>query len=416
MGRAACPQEYDVAPLASYLKTRPEMDLHLDPLRDELMRVRVLGGEGLDGSIPIGRLRSLGATHFDDFGQLLAFKADCEAIWGRSVTQLELSRLQHGDVFAIHKAVALARLGRSPEDVTEGFCTASGSVGGVRLEPREIFWQRFKPVGIANHRVVVVSPRFGETGRSYYDLIQTINEAGFEAFVMDHQWAGQSDGKPGQLDRGYGAGRDVAAMVAYAHSLLEREKDDHGDEPKELILVGKALGASAGALCAMVMNDSGELKLDGRPMPQGLSGVLLSPWLAATPGMVNRLRKLASRVPLINRVAVGHDYQTTLRLDTPRALQTTLKAVEQAKQDLDKVIDRIARGRGPNGRLYIIHGARDRLVDPDKSVWLASSLGNRGILRLVDARYSDVQRDSFMRDYVMDGLNAIVTQGIRDGH
>ena len=80
---------------------------------------------------------------------------------------------------------------------------------------------------------------------------------------------------------------------------------------------------------------------------------------------------------------------------------------------MERVCDRIERGRGPTGRLYIIHGARDRLVDPDKSVWLASSLGSRGILRLVDARYSDVQRLSFMRDYVMDGLNAIVTQGMR---
>jgi len=166
-------------------------------------------------------------------------------------------------------------------------------------------------------------------------------------------------------------------------------------------------------LSALVMTDAGELKLDGRAMPQGLSGVLLSPWLAATPGMINRVRKLASRLPVLNRVAIGHDYQTTLRMDTPRALQTTLRAVESAKRDLDKVCDRVSRGRGPNGRLYIIHGARDRLVDPDKSVWLASSLGTRGTLRLVDARYSDVQRATFMRDYVMDGLNAIVTQGIR---
>ena len=388
------------------------MGFHLDSLRDELMRVRDFEGDTLDGPIGIGRLRSLGATHFDDFGQLLAFKADCEAIWGHPVTSLMLSRLRHGDVFAIHKAVALARLGRTPDEVTEGFCTASGSVGGVRLEPREIFWQRFKPIGTPNHRVVIVSPRFGETGRSYYDLIQVMNLAGFEAFVMDHQWAGQSDGKPGQIDRGYGVARDVAAMVAYAHSLLEREEEESGVQ-KELILVGKALGASAGVLSALVMNDAGELKLDGRAMPQGLSGVLLSPWLAATPGMVNRVRKLASRLPVLNRVAIGYDYQTTLRMDTPRALQTTLGAVESAKPDLDKVCDRVTRGRGPNGRLYIIHGARDRLVDPDKSVWLASSLGARGTLRLVDARYSDVQRASFMRDYVMDGLNAIVTQGIR---
>ena len=127
-----------MAPLASYLKTRPEMDLHLDPLRDELMRVRVLGGEGLDGSIPIGRLRSLGATHFDDFGQLLAFKADCEAIWGRSVTQLELSRLQHGDVFAIHKAQKT-----SPK----GFVRRAARWGVYASSPEKYFGSASSPWG-----------------------------------------------------------------------------------------------------------------------------------------------------------------------------------------------------------------------------------------------------------------------------
>ena len=71
---------------------------------------------------------------------------------------MDLSHLRHGDLFAVHKAVALARLGRTPLDVTE-VCTASGSVDGVRLFPREIS-ARFKPLGTANGRMVIVSPRF----------------------------------------------------------------------------------------------------------------------------------------------------------------------------------------------------------------------------------------------------------------
>ena len=385
-------------------------------LRHELQEVSRWAHGSLDQATPAlgGPLRRLGERHarsFDDLGELLAFRADCEAFWGQSVTELTLGRLHHGDLFAVHKAVAMARLGRTPANVTEGFCTASGSVDGVRLLPREIFWQRFKPTGQAIGRFVVVSPRFGETGRDYYDAVCAMNQEGFDVVVLDHQWAGQSEGSPAELDRGYGVARDVAAVGAWVSQVQERE---YGLVPgAKVILAGKGLGASAGVLGALTLTDAGLLKLDGAQMPAGLHGVLLSPWLGATSSLKNGIRKWASHLPLIERVAVDYGDQTTLQLDSPRALRGVLKAVDKAAADIRRTCHYIEASRGPAGRLYIIHGARDPFVDPEKSVWLASQLADRATLRMVDARYAQTQSAPFMREYVLDGLNAIVTQTVR---
>ncbi len=388
----------------------------MQALRTELNLVSLADGAGLEESVPelSGPLERLGARStrsFEDLGELLAFRADCEAFWGQPVTAVDLNRLRHGDLFAVHKAVALARLGRSPLEVTEGFCTASGSVDGVRLFPREIFWQRFKPLGTANGRLVIVSPRFGETGRDYYDAIQAMNHEGFDVVVVDHQWAGQSEGKAADIDRGFGVARDLAAVSAWAATVQERE---YGEIPgANVILAGKALGASAGVLGALTLSDAGLLKLDGRQMPVGLPGVLLSPWLGATSSVENSVRKWASHLPLVERVAVDYGDHTTLRLDSPRALRGVLKTLDKAKPDIETICQTIEAGKGPAGRLYVIHGARDPFVDPEKSVWLTSQLSQRATLRMVDARYAKTQSAPFMREYVLDGLNALVAQSLR---
>jgi acetyl esterase/lipase len=399
-----------------FSKNRWRSDLQMRALRTELGLVAQPGGEGMENSTaelhgPLDRLSQRTTRSFDDLGELLAFRADCEAFWGQPVTDLDSGRLRHGDLFAIHKAVAMARLGRTPADVTEGYCTASGSVDGVRLFPREIFWQRFKPIGQANGRFVLVSPRFGETGRDYYDAIRGMNYEGYDVVVMDHQWAGQSEGKAAEIDRGYGVARDVAAVTAWVASVQERE---YGKVPgARVILAGKALGASAGVLGALTLSDAGLLKLDGRQMPEGLCGVLLSPWLGPTSSIENSVRKWASHLPLVERVAVDYGEHTTLRLDSPRALRGVLKTLEKAKPDIDTICRQIESGEVPKGRLYVIHGARDPFVDPEKSVWLTSQISQRATLRLVDARYAKTQSTPFMREYVLDGLNALVAQTIR---
>ncbi|MBT6432338.1 MAG: hypothetical protein HOK28_04555, partial [Deltaproteobacteria bacterium] len=146
---------------------------------------------------------------------------------------------------------------------------------------------------------------------------------------------------------------------------------------------------------------------------EGLCGVLLSPWLGATSSIENSVRKWASHFPLVERVAVDYGEHTTLRLDSPRALRSVLKTLEKAKPDIDAICRQIEMGNTPKGRLYVIHGAHDPFVDPEKSVWLTSHVAQRATLRMVDARYAKTQSAPFMREYVLDGLNALVAQTIR---
>ena len=359
----------------------------------------------------LAHLVGLQVPSSDNVTRLTAFRADCESMWGRGVTSIDDEDLEDGELFALHKTLALARLGRTPKDVTEGFVTATGSVDGVRIEPRQIFWQRFRPCGRPNGRMVLISPRYGENGRHYYGSISALNRQGYDVVIMDHQWAGQTIPNSPRIDRGFGVTRDVAAMAAAAAKWVEA---DYGYLPgSELILVGKAMGASAGVLGALVMNDNGRLKLDGSVMPKGLNAVLLTPWLGATRSLRSQVRRAARHVPVFSRLAVYRGHETSVRIDSPRALRATLRAVDSAMPDLRRLRQVIADGARPLGRLYVLHCARDPYVDPDRSAWLARLFGSRMTLRLVDMRYSSSVKIPFMTDYVVDALNALVTESLR---
>ena len=290
--------------------------------------------------------------------------------------------------------------------------TGSGRVGDVRIEPRDIFWQRFLPIGAPNGRVVVLSPRYGETGRDYADAIDAMARQGFDVFVMDHQWAGHTTRSPDGVDSGFGVSRDVAAVGAFAASVMEREYQEFPD--RKLILVGKALGASAGAFSTALLNDQGLLKLDGREMPKGVDLVMVSPWFGPTSSFQNKVRRVASRIPFIRRLSIQYNESTGLRLDSPRAMRSLLAALRRARKDLQVTLDLLEDGKTIDGRAYIIHNSRDPVASPDLSLRVARQMKDRAILRLVDTRYSETQRPGFMSNYVVDGLNSLVVQASRE--
>jgi len=332
------------------------------------------------------------------------------------VTSLDLQRLKCGELFAMHKAIAMSRYERTPDEVTEGFCTASGVVDGRRIEPRELFWQRFKPLGSPNGRVIVVSPRYGLTGRDYYDLVNVMNGEGYDVFTMDHQWAGLSEGVEGTLDSGYSIARDVASMVAYVSTIQDRE---YGPQPggANTILVGQGLGASAGVLGANFLNSAGQLKLDGRNMPTNLSSVVLTPYFKSTKSIRNQARRLMGRLPVLSRMTLTYHEEVSIRMDTPRAAKGLLAAIEKVRPDLNR-IRALLEETAPiyEGQTYLIHGARDPFIDPDSSIQLASRLGERGTLRMVDTRYPETESSLFVTRYITDGLNSVVNQSQRYIH
>ncbi len=378
-------------------------------------------GDGVDRQ-PLGlKLKqnaAVGLGTRDEIKELSAFVTQREAAWGKPVTNLPLDSFKNGELFAAQKAIALTRLGRSPADVTDHFVRASGSVDGKAIAPRDVFFQHFAPVGPPSGKMVVVSPGFQETGRNFYEQIDLLNRQGHDVVVMDHQWAGQTKGtKPGGLDRGFGVARDVAAVAAQANVLLE---ELHGSNPnKQLVLLGNSMGAGPGVLGALTLNDNGLIKLDGPAMPKGVSAALQAPFLGATPGVVNDALQLASHIPMLNRIQAPSAGIPVLTHDATAAqkgaqgavledVRAQLGAMGAANEDLARIKDLIAQGKGPKGNLFMVHGDQDPLADPAQSKAVAQQLGDKASLRLIASNNHVLEQSPGEQRFALDGLATLL--------
>lgn len=303
-----------------------------------------------------------------------------EAEWGQPISRLKPDQLKDGDLFLAQKAIAITRLERSPAEVTEGFIKASGSVNGETIADRQLFYQRFAPLGEPSGKLVLISPGFQETGRNFYEQIQLLNQQGHDVMVMDQQWAGQSDGEAGGLDRGYGVARDVAAMAAAAEQIRQQEYP-----AGELILFGNSMGAGPGVLGAMTLNDHNLIQLDGPAMPTGLKAVLQAPFIQASDNWINQAVGLGSRIPLLNAIplpsaglpVLTHDPVAAQKGAQGAVLEDTrarLQAMSAAVEDLTVIQNLIATGKGPTGQVEILHAKADPLAAAEASKWLQQHL------------------------------------------
>lgn len=355
---------------------------------------------------------SVGLSTRDEIKELSAFVASVEKEWGQPVMDPQVqARLDGGELFAAQKAIALKRLGRDPSQVTDGFVHAAGSVGGRDIAPRELFFQKFAPIGDPSGKVVVVSPGFQETGRTFYEQIEAMNKAGHEVIVMDHQWAGQSDGSKGGIDSGFGVARDVAAMAAYAAKVA---KETYGAEG-EVVLFGNSMGAGPGVLGALALNDAGMVKLDGDPMPKGLKAVLQAPYLGATPSLLNDTLQHAARLPLLNRIkapAAGLPDLTDDKVAEQKGAQgavledvrAQLGAFEAVREDIE-TIRRLVQEQGlPTGALEIVHGKNDTLAHYEGSVMLDKALGDRAHLTTVNTSDHVLEQSPTQQGFALDAL------------
>lgn len=327
-----------------------------------------------------------GLSTRDEIAVLKQFRADQEAQWQAPVTSLDLSSLKDGELFAVQKTLALTRMDRHPRDVTEGFIQAAGQVNGESIAPRDIFWQRFKPVGEPSGKLVVMFPGFLQTGRNFYEQVALLNQDGHDVMVMDQQWAGQTKGgKSGGVDRGFGIARDVAAMTAYAQTQLEA---DYGQDPRhELILMGTSLGGGPGVMGALTLQANGKMALEGPAMPEiaNLKVVLQGPFIAATETLQNKVFDGASQVPGLNQLPLPSTGLPVLTSDAVAGqkiaqgavmedLQARLQAMTAVNEDMQTVLDLIAAGKGPNVPIEIIHSTGDPLASAEKSQWLSAHL------------------------------------------
>jgi alpha-beta hydrolase superfamily lysophospholipase len=317
---------------------------------------------------------------------LKSFRAEKEVLWGQRVTSLDLNTLKEGELFAVQKAVTLTRMERTPADVTEGFVKAAGSINGHKIADREIFWQRFKPIGEASGKVIMIAPGFLQTGRNFNEQVLLLNKQGHDVIVMDQQWAGQTKGgKAGGVDRGYGISRDVAVMASFAQKTLD---NDYKNNPeKEVILMGTSLGGGPGVLGAMTMNENGLVKLEGETMPKGLRAVLQAPFMGSTSSVLNKTTSAGSHVPLAKDLTlpslgipvISADDKANQKLSQGAVLEDVgakLQAMTAMMPDVKEMLKMIDDGKGPKNSISIVHAKDDPLADSGRSELLAQKLPN----------------------------------------
>ena len=349
---------------------------------------------------------SVGLSKRDEVAELSRFVADQERRWGEPATNLDPSSIRDFGRFRAEKATALTRFDRRPGDVVDGFVAARGSVDGQSIAPRDVFVQHWKPVGQPNGTTVVVSPGFLQTGRNFYEQIDLLNRRGYDVVVMDHQWAGWGSGAKGGIDRGFGIARDLAAVTAHAQSL---KKDNR------VVLLGTSMGAGAGVLSAVTMNDAGKIALEGAQMPKGVSGVLQAPYFAKTPTLLNKALAFLGRVPLLKhlplpaiglpRLAEDRDINVKLAQHAnSENLVARTQAFNASDEDLARVRAMLEAGKRPEGRLYFVHGEGDFLADTATSKAFAGLLGDRARFRKVETR-NHVMEEGKERALMLDGLD-----------
>lgn len=400
-----------IAPSPSPAFTRSQLGGTVQELKDLLgNRDGIWGNEdkpaGTTGDVfdtnPLAlRVRmaaSTGLSAADEKKLLADFVKEREADWGRPVMDPRVqSELNGGELFAAQKAIALTRYGRDPGDVSERFVTASGRVNGKEIPAARVFTQHFEPLGKPTGDVVVMSPGFLETGRAFLDEVDRLSKAGAYVVVMDHQWAGQSEGKKGGIASGESVALHVAAVVEDA-ARIGRER--YGDD-LHLAVVGESMGGGPGVLGATLMARAGKLELEGTPTGStGSTGSALAgdvdlflqaPFLGSTPTFLNGALAAASKLPFVNRIAAPalglpdfvddpkgeHLVAQGMVLEDIRGRTQAFGASDAFVADLNALL---ASGVRPGGHVIVVHGEKDPLADFTKAEALVRKLGDGGEL------------------------------------
>lgn len=329
---------------------------------------------------------SVGLSTRDEIARLDAFVQKVEDQWGQPTIAPDVAaKMNGGALYAAQKAIRLARIGRTPADVVDGFVAAKGSVDGQAIPPRDIHIQTHAPIGTPSGHTVVISPGYLETGRTFDEQVHKLNQQGHKVVVMDHQWAGQSDGKPGGIDRGFGVARDVAAVTAFA---AKEARADFGDDAK-VVLFGNSMGAGPGAFGAALMNDAGKIALEGDQMPKGIDLVLQAPFFGATKSVLNMMLQGGAQIPMVNRLQLPGTGLPNITND-PRAeqlgaqdmvmedIRSQLSAFATAQPDLDAMMDLVQSGQVPSGNVHVVGNRNDTLANAEKWFEVETALANAG--------------------------------------
>ncbi len=390
----------------------------------------IVGNEGNAANVPAGQSwfdknpllfglkqnLAAGWSKADENEKLRGFLEATEKTLGGPVTTL--SRPAHVDVqqwnaFQLDKAISLVRFDRKPGDVTEAVVSAKGDVDGHAIAARDVFVQRFAPnppKGTpASGQTFVISPGFLETGRNYQEQADLLTKQGHAVVVMDHQWAGLSEGKAGGIDRGFGIARDVAAVAAWVHAQFPNEK---------ITLVGTSMGGGAGATGAALMNDQGLVKLDGPAMPKNLDVILQDPFYARSKTFVNGALAVVGKIaglkdiplPAMGLPILSGD-QATLRKLAAHATTEQLSARGQAfhasTDDLARMKSLLESGKQPGGRFHVIHADKDTLADYATTKEWVGLLGPKAVLQTINSTSHVIEENPAEQGLLLDAIKSM---------
>ncbi len=365
---------------------------------------------------------SVGVSKKDEQARLGDFLGAVEKQFGPVTTETKPAWVKQNDwnTYVVDKAITMVRLGRPPGDCVDGFVKARGSVDGHDIAPRDVFTQTWRvPEGVKpSGKTIVMSPGFLESGRNYTEQVQLLNKQGHEVVVMDHQWAGltgdpsrgDAGGARGHIDRGFGIARDVAAVAAHLAA-----------QAKHVTLVGTSMGAGAGVLGAVLMNDAdpSRVKLEGsNQMPRGLNVVLQGAFFERSGGVLNGALAASGKLPGLNQFplpATGAPIlsgdQATLRMIAAHASTEHLTGQAQAfhasTEDLAAMKKILESGSKPGGRIELIHSKKDTLAHYDATVAWSKLLGDKAHLHTVDSTSHVYSESPTEMKLVLGGLERL---------
>lgn len=350
-------------------------------------------------------------------GEITKFVDSQEKNWGTKASKINQSQIEQYKLFNAQKTISLSRMNRNPKDVTEGFVKASGSVNGIKIDDRNIFWQRFKPISSPIGKVILISPGFQETGRNFYEQINKLNKEGYDVITMDHQWGGYTKGgQAGGLDRGFGASRDVAVMASFASDIANKEYSSYKNN--EAILFGNSMGAGPGVLGAITLNDNGKIKLNGSQMPVGMKAFLQSPYLATSESVINSAITLFSKVPFAKNLQLYSSGLPILTHDKVAAQKGTqiallediraqLKTMSSGANDINFILDMIKSGEKPKGNISIVHGKNDPLASSEKSSWLSTQIQGKVKIQIVNSDNHVFEQSPTEQNYAITAIKGL---------
>ena len=356
-------------------------------------------------SLSVKAALSVGLSKNDEIAALQNFATKMQDQWGMSVANADvIEKMSGGELYALNKTLELARLGRTPAQVSEGFVRAAGTVDGESIAARDIFYQRYEPVGEPTKKVVLISPGFQESGRDFADLAADLSEKGHTVIVMDHQWAGYSEGAKGGIDRGFGVARDTAQMAAFANESALASFGDEGS----VMLLGNSMGAGPGVLGALLLNESDRISLDKGTMPKALDALLIAPYLGATPSLTNNLLQAAAKIPMLNRIKAPlaglpdlTDDDMSAHLAAQNAVihdtRAQLSAFETVNDDL-KTLNALVQSSSHTGKLTLVHSREDTLAKSEHSTTLSEALGAK--VHFIEGDHHVLHNEKSPRDLI----------------